>query len=78
MNAELANLRDLLERRLLVIADHAWRDRDPEAHLAALRDVSEALMKEHDRLRASLPPRLNHFLAQASYSKALEYLADSA
>jgi len=78
VNAELANLRDLLERRLLVIADHAWRDRDPEAHLAALRDVSEALMKEHDRLRASLPPRLNHFLAQASYSKALEYLADSA
>lgn len=68
------HLRSLLQRRLEIIADHAFRDRDPAAHLEALKAVSEALSAEHQRLRPELPARLNHFLTQASFSKALEYL----
>jgi len=70
----LDSLRSLLQRRLDLIADHAFRDRDAAAHLEALKQVSEELGAEHLKLRARLPPRLNHFLTQASFSKALEYL----
>jgi hypothetical protein len=75
--ASFDSLRTLLVRRLDLIADHAFRDRDAAAHLAALQQVSEELGAEHLRLRAQLPPRLNHFLTQASFSKALEYLDSS-
>ena len=72
--SDLANLRTLLQRRLDLIADHAFRDRDAAAHLESLKSVSEEIMAEHQRLRSELPPRLNHFLTQASFSKALDYL----
>lgn len=71
------HLRTLLQRRIDLIADHAFRDRDPAAHLEALKAVSEELSAEHQRLRPQLPPRLNHFLTQSSFSKALEYLDSS-
>jgi hypothetical protein len=74
---DLAHLRSLLQRRIDLIADHEFRDRDAAAHLEALKKVSEEIMAEHERLRAGLPPRLNHFLTQASFSKALEYLDSS-
>lgn len=72
--SDLANLRTLLQRRLDLIADHAFRDRDAAAHLEALKAVSEEIVAEHQHLRSELPPRLNHFLTQASFSKALDYL----
>jgi len=75
--SDLASLRALLQRRLDIIAGHAFRDRDAAAHLEALKNVSEEIMAEHQRRRAQLPPRLNHFLTQASFSKALEYLDSS-
>ena len=34
------DLAKLLEERVAVIADHEFRDRDPEAHLEALKSVS--------------------------------------
>jgi hypothetical protein len=64
----------LLEKRLHVIADHAFRERDAQGHLAALREASEALDAAFQELRPQLPPRLRHFMEQASYTKALEYL----
>lgn len=64
----------LLRRRREVIADHAFRDRDAAAHLDALREVSEAITAEQDRLRAETPPRLRHYLTQCSYDKALAWL----
>jgi hypothetical protein len=70
----LEPLRSLLRERLSIIADHAFRDRDSASHLAALQTVSERIESEYVRLKAGLPPRLNHFLAQASYQKALDYL----
>lgn len=72
--SDFANLRTLLQRRLDLIADHAFRDRDAAAHLEALKTVSEEIVTEHERLRPELPPRLNHFLTQASFSKALDFL----
>ena len=74
MMTDLAPLRTLLQRRIALIADHAFRDRDAAAHLEALKTVSEEISAEHQKHRAQLPPRLNHFLTQASFSKAVEYL----
>lgn len=68
------DLAALLRRRLDLIADHDFRDRDPDGHLAALREVSESITAWHDRHRGSLPPRLEHFLAGCSYQKALAFL----
>ncbi|RBP44526.1 hypothetical protein DES53_104347 [Roseimicrobium gellanilyticum] len=73
----LDTLAELLKKRLAVIADHELRQRDAEAHLAALRGVSEAIDAEHQRLRSQLDGRLRHFLQQASYQKALEWIEAS-
>jgi len=73
----LPRLRDLLRRRLALIADHALRESDPEAQLDELRRVSEeiaAFHREHERL---LPARLNHFLERASFQKALEFVDEA-
>ena len=74
MNELLQPLAELLKRRLAIISDTAFRDHNPQAHLAALREVSEAIEAEHLRLKPNLPPRLRHFLEQASYQKALDYI----
>ena len=68
------NLETLLLRRREVNADHEWRGRDAEAHLAALREVSEAITAEHARLRPQIPGRLQHYLTQCSYDKALTWI----
>ena len=75
MNAELSKLADALRARLVVIADHAHRDRDPDAHLQRLISASEQI----DSIIASLPksaldPRLHHYLDGRSYNKALEWI----
>ena len=71
-------LEKLLRQRLQIIGDHAWRDRDSAGHLDELKRVSEALMEEHQALRGSIPAQLNHFLTQASYSKALDFISGPA
>jgi hypothetical protein len=70
------SLKILLEARLRVIADHELRERDAAAHLEQLREVSMRLMAEQERLEGALPPRLKHFLAQASYGKALDWIRE--
>jgi hypothetical protein len=67
-------LRQLLHRRLAVIADRELRERDPVGQLRQLQEVSEAIAAEHARLRPQLPPRLNHYLSQSSLQKALDWL----
>lgn len=73
-DARFAELAALLRRRVDLIADHAWRDRDAASHLAALRDVS----LEIDRWTVTHGPladaRLRHYLQQSSYAKALAHL----
>lgn len=74
--AAAGQLAVLLERRLEVIADTAWRDRDPDGQWAALREVSEALDAFRVAHQASLPKRLNHFLEQSSFGKALDWVRE--
>lgn len=69
----LRELASLLRRRLDIIADTELRDRDPEHQLALLREVSETIEAFHARHRGSVPPRLNHYLGNCSYQKALEW-----
>jgi len=68
------DLATLLRRRKETIADHAFRDRDPAAHLEALKSVSEEILAWHEVHRGGLPPRLEHFLTNCSFDKALVFL----
>lgn len=68
------DLATLLRRRKETIADHAFRDRDPAAHLEALKTVSLEIKAWHDARRGTLPPRLEHFLTGCSFDKALRFL----
>jgi hypothetical protein len=68
-----AALIELLRRRESVIADHAFRDRDPAAHLDALRDVSESIAAWARENDSAIDGKLRHFLANASFAKALAH-----
>ena len=68
------DLADLLRRRKEIIADHAFRDRDPAAHLEELKSVSEKTLAWHQAHRAGIPARLDHFLTNCSFDKALVFL----
>ncbi len=67
-------LATILEERLAIIADHESRDRDPEAHLTKLVQVSEKITHWHETHRHEIDANLEHFLSGASFQKALEYL----
>ena len=73
----LRELASLLRRRLEVIADHEFRDRDSEGHLNALKQVSEAILDRHQKMESELPPRLAHFLSSCSFDKALQFIEDT-
>ncbi len=74
MNAsDLKELTGLLRRRLGTIADAELRERDPERQLALLQEASEAISAFHARHRGAIPPRLNHYLQNCSFQKALEW-----
>lgn len=70
---EIRELTGLLEERLRVIGDRELRERDPDAHLAKLRELSEAITTYHANHHSEIPPRLNHFLENCSYEKALDW-----
>ena len=63
-----------LRARLAVVADHALRDRDPAAHLEALKAVAARLDRASAALRGRLDPRLDHFLKNQSFVKAVGWL----
>lgn len=68
----------LLRRRESVIADHAWRDRDAASHLEALKQVSLEISEWTERHRDGIDAKLRHFLANASFAKALDHLTRAA
>jgi hypothetical protein len=72
-----SELTQLLRRRVEIIADHAWRDRDAAEHLAALQTISEAISTWAAEHRTSVDARMRHYLANASYQKALAHLESS-
>ena len=49
------DLAALLRRRKETIADHGFRDRDPAAHLEALKAVSLEITAWHEARRGTLP-----------------------
>jgi hypothetical protein len=69
-----ALLTELLHQRIAIIADHAWRDQDSAAHLEALRQVSENISAWTAAHRTEVDAQLRHYLANASYQKALAHL----
>ena len=73
MNSAIVDLTAALRERLAIVGDENSR-RDPEAHTARLKAISEKI----DKLEAALPrpidPELAHFLQRKSYDKALELL----
>jgi hypothetical protein len=69
-----AHLASLLRKRLSVIADQELRERDPDAQLNALRDVSLAITEAAQAPSSELPPRLAHFIERCSFDKALAFI----
>jgi hypothetical protein len=72
---DLTALRNLLAKRVSIIADHAFRDRDPAAHLDELKSVSIAIDSYRDLHFHQLDARLRHYLTNASYQKALDWIS---
>ncbi len=70
---DLKELAAMLKRRLDTIADADLREREPKRQLALLQEVSESIAAFHARHRGAIPPRLNHFLENCSFQKALEW-----
>lgn len=66
---------ELLRQRLDIIADHAFRDRDPAAHLEALKRVSEEITAYHEAHASTFDAKLRHYLGNSSYQKALDHLS---
>jgi hypothetical protein len=73
MNSAIVDLAAALRERLTIIGDENSR-RDPEAHTARLREVSEKIEKLEAALPKPIDPQLAHFLQRKSYDKALELL----
>lgn len=69
-----SELTELLRRRIAIIADHTWRDRDAAGHLEALKQVSEKISAWTAAHRTSVDAQLRHYLSNASYQKALAHL----
>lgn len=68
---QLSELAQLLQRRLEIIADHAWRDRDQPGHLDALKKVSVEIDTAKKQVPRHLDGELNHYLERCSFDKAL-------
>ena len=68
------NLLTAVQTRLDIVADHGFRDRDPQAHLAALKTAAATLDAEVANLPPSADPMLRHYLERQSYTKAADWL----
>lgn len=68
-------LQTLLKTRLAIIADHAFRDRDPAAHLETLKTTSEQIDSYAKAHHPKFDARLRHYLSNCSYQKALDHLS---
>ena len=69
-------LLEALKNRLAVVADHEFRDRDPAAHLEALKAAAARLDVVSSRLPGNANPQLRHFIERQSFTKAIAWLED--
>ena len=72
-NAQREELIELLEKRLSIISDTHLRESNPELQLRELQSVSEGIVAFHRANRDAIPVRLNHFLENCSFEKALAW-----
>lgn len=77
MKDAAAELTHALRERLALIGNEDSR-RDAERHIEDLRQVSERISELAAALPRPIDPRLEHYLARCSYSKALELLEGAA
>jgi hypothetical protein len=77
MQNALVDLRNALRERLALIRDEQSR-RDPTAHMARLKEVSEKIERLEAALPGPLDPQLAHYLNRKSYDKVLEFLEGAA
>ena len=70
----LQPLAGALKERLALIADRAFYQRDPAAHLTALQAVSERIIALAAQLPSGTDPQFVHYLQRCSYDKALAFL----
>lgn len=69
------DLRNALEERLAIVADHALRDSDPSSHLEKLKQAGARLDALVKQLPPAADPQLRHYLERQSYLKAREWLS---
>ena len=62
-----------LRERLAIIGDENSR-RDPDKHIARLKEISDRINNLAAALPKPIDPQLAHFLQRKSYDKALELL----
>ena len=74
MTREEEELAAALRERLRIISDESSR-RNPDQHMAQLRDISDRIESLAAALPQPIPARLAHFLDRRSYDKALEFLS---
>ena len=48
MDSEFNKLAKLLRTRLKIIADHEFREKDPDSHLEVLKEISMAIENEYN------------------------------
>jgi hypothetical protein len=73
MTREAYELAEALRERLRIISDESSR-RNPDQHMARLREISDRIESLAAALPQPIPPRLAHFLDRRSYDKALDFL----
>ncbi|MEM9282610.1 MAG: hypothetical protein AAGA96_12350 [Verrucomicrobiota bacterium] len=71
---QIDTLIELLQKRLEVIGDKELRDSDPDEQLRQLQAISEAISAFHHGNQGVISPRLNHFLGNCSFDKALDWV----
>jgi hypothetical protein len=76
MENPIADLSAALRERIAIIRDENSR-RNPEAHMARLKKISERIEELRVHLPKPIHPQLAHFLERSSYDKALEFLENS-
>lgn len=70
---DYSQLKNLLQKRLEIIADTTLREENPTKQLQRLQTISESITQWEEQAKG-IPQQLNHFLKQSSLSKALEFV----
>jgi hypothetical protein len=73
MTREAYELAEALRERLRIVSDESSR-RNPDQHMARLREISDRIESLAAALPRPIPQRLAHFLDRRSYDKALDFL----